>query len=88
VRAEVFLDKVGWVHVEVAGSVTNRNANLGAFFGRGGSEMVVMNEGINFSLPGPKGVGNVGTFSGFALCKEVGEWEFPQGAWAVADRKK
>jgi hypothetical protein len=59
VRAEVFLDKIGWVHVELAGSITNRKAPLAEFFGRGGSYMIVMNEGINYSLPGPSGRGDV-----------------------------
>jgi hypothetical protein len=50
--------------------------------------MVVMNAGINFVLPGPKGDGRVGTFSGFALCKEAGPWEFPMGTWSLTSRKK
>jgi len=88
VRAEVFLPNIGWRHVELAGSITNKTANLVDFFGRSGGDMVVMNEGINFSLPGPKGVGYVGTFSGFALCKEMGQWEYPFGTWTMSDRKK
>jgi hypothetical protein len=88
VRAEVFLESVGWIHVELAGSVTNKKANVAEFFGRDGSNMIVMNEGINFSLPGPKGTGNVGTFSMFALCKEDAAWEFPFGTWSLSDRKK
>jgi hypothetical protein len=88
VRAEVFLDDIGWVYAELAGCVTNKRAPLASFFGRGGSDMVVMNAGINFVLPGPKGDGRVGTFSGFALCKEAGPWEFPMGTWSLTSRKK
>ena len=88
VRAEVFLDKVGWMHVELAGSITNKKANLADYFGRGGSYMIVMNEGINFSLPGPTGVGNVGTFDGFVLCKERGGWGFPHGTFVISDRTR
>ncbi len=88
VRAEVFLDKVRWMHVELAGSITNKQANLADYFGRGGSYMIVMNEGINFALPGPNGVGNVGSFDGFVLCKERGDWGFPHANLMIADRRR
>jgi hypothetical protein len=86
VRAEVFLDNVGWMHVELAGSITNKKAKIEDYFGRGGSYMIVMNEGINYSLPGPKGTGNVGTFDGFVFCKEEGDWEIPHSTLTITDR--
>lgn len=86
VRAEVFLENVGWMHVELAGSITNKKANIADFFGRGGSYMIVMNEGVNYSLPGPKGTGNVGTFDGFVLCKEEGDWDIPYIPLTITDR--
>jgi len=88
VRAEVFLDKIGWIHVELAGSITNKRANLADYFGRGGSYMIVMNEGINFALPGPNGVGNVGTFDSFALCKKAGAWELPPTKLIISNRSR
>ena len=86
VRAEVFLEQVGWIHVELAGSITNKSAHLAEFFGRGGSYMIVMNVGINYALPGPSGLGNIGTFDGFAFCKKVGDWEVPRTKLIISNR--
>ena len=88
VRAEVFLDKIGWTHVELAGSITNKRAKLADYFGRGGSYMIVMNEGINYSLPGPSGTGNIGTFDGFVFCKKVGDWEIPHTKLIISNRTR
>lgn len=87
VRAEVYLDGVGWVLVEVAGAVTGRDQNLLQFFGHAGDDMVVMSRGVNYRLPGPAGPGNVGTFSGFAVGTADGKWDFPHGRWELKVRE-
>ena len=89
VRAEVFLHNLGWMHVEVAGCVAHKEVNLADSFGRGGSYMIVMNEGLNYALPGPNGVVvNRGCFAGIGLCKEDADWEFPDGTFSVSERKR
>jgi hypothetical protein len=87
VRAEVYLDGIGWILVEVAGAVTGKDHSLLRFFGHAGDDMVLISRGVNYRLLGPKGPGSIGTFSGFAIGTAEGKWEFPHGKWEVTTRK-
>lgn len=86
VRAEVHLPKTGWILVECAGAVTAKNAPLTDFFCARGDDMVLIDRGIGYQLPGPKTPGRIGTFTGFAIGKLDGEWTFPFGKWTIQDR--
>jgi hypothetical protein len=81
VRAEVHLDGIGWILVEVAGAVNGKGRPTGEFFGCAGDDMLLMCQGINYVLPGPVDGGNVGTFSSLALCDLARGWTFPGGNW-------
>lgn len=86
VRAEVYLDGIGWILVEIAGAVTAKNQPLHTFFGHRGDDMLLTSQGVNYLLPGPKNTGRIGTFAGFAIGTADGEWTFPQGTWEVKPR--
>jgi hypothetical protein len=79
VRAEVYLDGVGWILVEVAGAVTRKDCDLLNLFGCRGNNMVIFSQGVNYQLPGSSGPGNIGTFSNFAVGTKDGRWKFPRG---------
>lgn len=87
VRAEVYLEGAGWVLVEIAGAVTAKNKPLLSFFGYRGDDMVLMNQGVNYRLAGPREPGRIGTFSGFAIANASGEWSFPYADWEIKIRE-
>jgi transglutaminase-like putative cysteine protease len=92
VRAEVYLEGTGWILVEVAGAVTAKERSLLKFFGHPGNDMVLIDQGINYRLAGPrepglKEPGHIGTFSGFAIGNANGEWSFPYATWEVNERE-
>ena len=87
VRAEVYLEETGWVLVEVAGAVTANRWPLLDFFGHRGDDMVLIDQGINYRLAGPRELGNIGTLSGFAIGNANGEWSFPYAEWEVKTRE-
>lgn len=86
VRAEVYLEGTGWILVEVAGSVTARERPLLNFFSHPGDDMVLINQGVNYRLAGPKDQGNIGTLSGLAIGNANGDWSFPYAEWEVKIR--
>lgn len=87
VRAEVYLEGTGWVLVEVAGAVTAKDWPLLKFFGHRGDDMILIDQGINYRLAGPREIGNIGTLSGFAIGTASGEWSFPYAEWEVKVRE-
>jgi hypothetical protein len=86
VRAEVYLEGTGWVLVEIAGAVTDKDWPLLTFFGHRGDDMILIDQGINYRLTGPREPGNIGTLSGFAIGTASGEWSFPYAEWEVKVR--
>lgn len=86
VRAEVHMEGIGWILVEVAGAVTAKKQPLLAFFGHPGDDMVLINQGVNYRLAGPREPGRIGTFSGFAIANAGGEWSFPFAEWEITAR--
>ncbi len=86
VRAEVYLEGIGWVLVELAGAVTAKNQPLHTFFGHRGDDMVLLDQGVNYILPGPKNAGRIGTLSGFAIGTADDKWSFPYGTWEIKVR--
>ncbi len=87
VKAEVYLEGIGWTLAEIAGAVTSPQRNLLEAFCSPGTGMVVVSQGINYRLPGPKGVGNIGTLSNFAVGTSDGKWEVPVGQWRIKQRQ-
>jgi hypothetical protein len=87
VRAEVYLEGTGWVLVEVAGAVTAKDRPLLKFFGHRGDDMILIDQGINYRLAGPREPANIGTLSGFAIGTTAGEWSFPYAEWEVKFRE-
>jgi transglutaminase-like putative cysteine protease len=87
VRAEVYLEGTGWILVEVAGAVTAKDWPLLSFFGHRGDDMILIDQGINYRLAGPREPGNIGTLSGFAIGTASGEWSFPYANWEINVRE-
>jgi len=87
VKAEVYLEEIGWTLAEIAGAVTRPRRDLLETFCSPGTNMVVVSQGINYRLPGPKGVGRIGTLSKFAVGTSDGKWEFPVGQWRIKQRQ-
>ena len=88
VRAEVHFEGIGWIHADPAAVVSFVKAPLAEYFGNGGDYMFVLNPGINFILPGPRGPGTIGTFSGFFLSRASGDLDSFAGSWKITPREK
>ena len=81
VKAEFHAEGVGWVPVEVAGGVTDKQSPLTHYFGQDRADMVYMPSGSDYSFPGPRHAVNVGSCPGFAVIRLDGKYEFPTGTW-------
>ncbi len=49
---------------------------------------VLLSQGINYKLPGPKGSGSVGTLSFFGMQTNRRQVVLPKGTWTVTERKR
>ena len=81
VKAEFHAEGVGWVPVEVAGGVTDKQSPLTHYFGQDHADMLYMPAGSDYSFPGPKDAVNVGSCPGFAVIRSDGKFDFPIGTW-------
>jgi hypothetical protein len=87
VRGEAYLEGIGWVLAELAGSTSGKKRDVLRYLGHGSDDMCIISQGINYKVPGPRGAGSVGTMSGFGIVTADGQWSFPKGEWKIEERK-